>query len=282
MEHISKMAAEVNKLIGSKLLTGKPIHIPTIGSLYIVTKEQGAKQIEFSSSEQGAPLTEVIKQRASCTDEQATEIFNRWLGEVRNSDIITIGGVGELRGKTFVTTNSFTAQLNPTSTKTITTMATTENTKKSNGKFVWICIILFIVGVAGGYFAYTSISKSKAEKALIEQIAKEKALEQQRVADSIALAQVEAKRLAEEAAANANSKGPRYRVVYGVYDLRSNVDVAIKKINKQFGEGSAHEYPFGGKTLVSMFESDNRAECQSFLMNNYETYYDAWVYDSEQ
>ncbi len=143
--------------------------------------------------------------------------------------------------------------------------------------------VVVVVLAAVALFGYRAISKSNAEKARIEAIAQEKAAEQQRVADSIALAQIEAKRLADEqAAAEAVAVPPRYRVVYGVYELRSNVDVALKVIDKEFGEGSAQEHPFGAYTMVSLFESDDRSEAQNFLMENYDKYTDSWVYDSQR
>ncbi len=305
MEQISRMAAEVNKLIGLNLLEGGAIYLPEIGSLYTIVDDSGAKRIDFSSSEQGVSLVDVIKDRAECTPEQASEIFRRWLEEVRTTEsIIIVDGVGELRQKSFVAVNSFSDQLNteikiensmeenqtpqeavPTPTPTpapAPAQPTNEAPeKKKCSKGIIIILLIVIVVALAGFFGYKAISKSKAEKATIEAAAAQRAAEQQRVADSIAVAQIETKRIAE-AAAVASTTSPRYRLVYGVYELRSNVDVAIAKINKLYGEGSAHEYPFGAYTLVSMFESNDRSECQRLLMKNYETFPDAWIYDSQR
>ncbi|MFI3281214.1 MAG: hypothetical protein R3Y44_04490 [Rikenellaceae bacterium] len=290
MEQVSRMAAEVNKLIGSTLLAGNAVHFPEVGSLYVIVDQAGNKKIDFSSAAQGTHLVEIIKDRAGCTPEQAAQIYERWIGEVRTATLLKIEGVGDLQSKTFFMNAAFSKQLNQqtTITKTEETMETTPTPtpaptaapKKSNkGIIIIIVIILFALA---GYFAYNAISKSQAEKARIEAIAKEKAAEQQRVADSIALAQIEAKRLAEAEAAAAQAVTPRYRVVYGVYKLRSNVDVAIKHINGQFGKDRAKEYPFEALTMVSMFESDSRNECQKFLMEYYDLYPDSWIHDSEQ
>ncbi len=284
MEQLSRMAAEVNKLIGNSLLTAGCVYLPEVGSL-VVKEHEGSKRVEFSSAEQGRPLVEVIQERAGCSAEQASEIYRRWREEISHDSITPILGVGELRTKSFVTNESFLKQLNPKPTNTTTPMAEyyqdQGKSKKSNKGVIIFFVALFLIGAVIGFFAQRCSSKSKAEKARIEAIAQEKAQEQQRIADSLALAEAEANRLAEAETAAADTS-PRYRVVYGVYTLRSNVDVAIKRINAKYGNGRAKEYPFGEKTLVSMFESESRSECQKFLMEYYELYPDTWIYDSKQ
>ncbi len=301
MEQVSRMTAEVNKLIGSSLLAGNAVYIPEVGSLYIVVNPEGDKRIDFSSAEQGGSLIEIIKDRAGCTPEQAVEIFSRWIEEVRTPKLLKIVSVGELRIKTFVAEESFAAQLNPNGTTPAPAPAPEPEPvsapepapaaaepkyapapkPKKNNAVLWIALVVIAIA-AGGYYAYDAHTKAAAEAARIAAVAAEKAAEQQRIADSIAMAEIEAKRLADAEAALLVDATPRYRVVYGVYELRSNVDVAIKYINAQYGANSAHEYNFGAYTMVSMFESDDRAECQKFLMEYYDLYPDAWVYDSEK
>lgn len=325
MEQVSRMSAEVNKLIGSSILSGKNVYLPQIGTLHTIVNNEGRKRIDFSSSEQGVSLIEIIKDRAGCTPEQAEEIYNRWKGELYTPVLTQIAEVGELRIKSFITYDSFSQQLNksqepqtaaaepkeeataapqsevrqvvkptpipiaipklqktttmsePTVTPKVTKPA---ETKKGGSKLILVLIFIALV-IVGGYFGYNAASKAKAEKALIEQIAAQKAAEAQRKADSIALAQIEARKAAEAQAAM-EAETPRYRVVYGVYRLRSNVDVALRHIDAQYGAGRGKEYPHYDKTMVSMFESDNRRECQNFLMEYYDMYPDSWVYDSAQ
>ncbi len=278
MEQVSRMATEVNKLIGSTLLSGSGVWLPEIGSLHISENQHGIKRIDFCATEQGKTLIEIIMGRANCSKEQASEIYKRWREEIATPELVEIAGVGSLSLGKFIMAESFAKQLNPP-IKEEKEQQPTMNTKKEKNYTAIIVIVAAILIGVGGYFAYNAISKSKAEKAAIEAAAQKEAAEQQRVADSIALANVEAKQAADAAVQVAT---PRYRVVYGVYKLRSNVDVALRHIDKEFGAGSAHEYPFRDRTLVSMFESNDRKECQRFLMTNYDTYPDTWIYDSEQ
>ncbi len=303
MGQISKMAAEVNKLVGNRLLSGEAVHLPEVGSLCITMSTSHRKRVEFMIEPQGQSLVEVIKERAKCTDEESLLIYQRWLEEVRLDSTLTIEGVGELRANGFVTADSFAKELNPIvvaepepapepvsapvpapkpAPKKIVKqnsdkkpMTTTPEKKSSKGLIY--TIIAVVVLLIGGYFIYSNISESRAEAARIEAEAEAKIKEAQRVADSIKIANLEAQRLAEEAAKVVEPL--RYRWVYGVFAEQSNVDNAVKFINSTFGEGTAKCYPFGACTLVSMFESNNRAECQRLLMDNYDTYPDSWIYE---
>ncbi|MFI3264682.1 MAG: hypothetical protein SNG38_05905 [Rikenellaceae bacterium] len=295
MKQISRMANEVNKLIGTTLLSGNSVYIPKIGSLY-TTEDKETKSVCFTPEEQGKSVIELVQERARCTEEQASDIYDRWKTEVTQEDTITINGVAKISAGSAVVSDRFLEKLNA---KPVEKPKKEEKTKKKkvdkpkkvkpikekkpmNKKGI-IVIASLVAVIFIGYLTINSISKSNAEKARIEMIAKEKAAEQKRAADSVSRAQIEAKRIAEaEAKAAANKVPPRFRVVYGVYDLRSNVDVAIASINKRHGAGSAHEYPFGARTMVTIFESESRQECQKFLMENYDTYTNSWIYDAQQ
>ncbi len=300
MGQITKMAAEVNKLIGSRLLSGEAVLLPEVGSLCITMSTSQRKRVEFSSEPQGVSLVDVIKERANCSDEEALKIYNMWVEEVRVDSTLVVEGVGELKANGFVTVDSFAKQLNPIVEQKEEELAVVapvvvptpapkrevkqnsynrmnqDQPKRSNkGIIVAIVAILLIIG---GFFLISNINNSRAEKARIEAEASAKAKEAQRVADSIKIANLEAERLAAEAEVE-SEKPLRFRWVYGVFSEQGNVDRAVRDINRTFGEGRAKCYPYGACTLVSMFESDDRAECQRLLMNNYDTYPDSWIYE---
>ncbi len=106
------MAAEVNKLIGGKLLAGKSIYLPEIGSLYISMTTTQRKRVEFSSAEQGESIVDVIVARAKCSDEDGLKIYNHYVKEVKEGSRLTIQGVGVLNAKSFATEEPFAKQLN--------------------------------------------------------------------------------------------------------------------------------------------------------------------------
>ncbi len=156
----------------------------------------------------------------------------------------------------------------------------TDKPEKSNGaKRTRIAIAVAIIIAAGGYYLYNYIAERNAEAARIEAQEMARVKEAQRLADSIRLAEQEARKAAESAVV-VEQVAP-YRVVYGVFRDKRNADRALVTINKRFGEGSARALDFAGYTLVSMYESESRAACQNFLMANYDEFPDSWVYESK-
>lgn len=319
MEQISKMAAEVNKLIGGKLLAGKSIYLPGIGSLYISMTTSQRKRVEFSSAQQGDSLVDVITARAKCSDEDGEKIYKHYINEVKEGLHLTILGVGVLNGKSFATDEDFSAQLNAQSEPAPVVVAATASEpapakevvkepvivpiapapksapkpkvepkksekvmankpeKKSGAKRAIIAIAVVIVILAGAYFAYRCIEERKAEAAAIEAAELARVKEAQRVADSIRVAELEARQAAEVEVVEEIAP---YRVVYGIFREKSNADRALVDIDSRFGKGSARAIEFASYTLVSMFEAESRAECQSFLMENYDEFPDTWIYES--
>lgn len=350
MEQISKMATEVNKLIGGKLLAGKSIYLPEIGSLYISMSSTQRKRVEFSSAQQGESIVDVIVARAKCSDEDGLKIYTHYIKEVKEGSRLSILGVGTLNAKSFATDEAFAKHLNtepepvaaPVKTPAPTAEPTqvvepvvapiapikkvlvakvapsapkaepkvepkvepkaepkvepkaepkaelkknpkpvaTDKPEKGNGaKRIIIAIAAAIVIAAGGYYLYNYIAERNAEAARIEAQEVARVKEAQRLADSIRLAEQEARKAAESAVV-VEQVAP-YRVVYGVFRDKRNADRALVTINKRFGEGSARALDFAGYTLVSMYESESRAACQNFLMANYDEFPDSWVYESK-
>ena len=100
------MVEEVNKIIYNMLIGGKGVLLPGVGTLYI--ERQGAKRISkdrllsprnavnFSSQAEGRSIVDEIVAIAGCSEEQARDIYDRWLAKTREGKRITIGGVGVL------------------------------------------------------------------------------------------------------------------------------------------------------------------------------------------
>ncbi len=354
MEQISKMAIEVNKLIGGKLLAGKSIFLPQIGSLYITMTASQRKRVEFSSSEQGDSIVDVIIARAKCSDAEGETIYQRYLEEVRQGSHLSIMGVGDLRAKSFSTDESFSKQLNSTpvspvvvpvvapaveptpavaptpaptpvpapeplpepaspiarqtiqpvaeAPKHLTPSAETEPapmdepqpTEKRKGGKRAIVIILVLLAIAAAVYLLRDCQGKEEESPKSaqssEQVTTQKSESQEDVAEEPTSEESTSKK--EEAKAKVKeaekqtpkseqtaSTSLRYRVVYGVFSSQANIKRAIRDINAKFGDDSAHTYRFGNYTMVSMFESNDRQECQRFLMRNLEQYPDTWVHE---
>lgn len=117
------MVDEVNRLVGNLLAGGKEVFLPGVGTLYTErrparrlskrTVEPPCRVVSFSSQERGLSLPQAIASAAGCGTEEAQDIYDRWLGRVREENLLTIAGVGVLKFKNFTPDPAFDARLNP-------------------------------------------------------------------------------------------------------------------------------------------------------------------------
>lgn len=117
------MVDAVNKLIANQIAGSGEVFLPDVGSLFVERRPAQrlskrsvlppCRVVGFSSQQRGASLLEAIARAAQCTDEQAREVYDRWLGRTRTENGVVIEGVGELKFKNFTLEESFDALLNP-------------------------------------------------------------------------------------------------------------------------------------------------------------------------
>ncbi|MFR9626921.1 MAG: hypothetical protein SNJ31_04110 [Rikenellaceae bacterium] len=119
----SRMVVEVNKIIANALLSDGGIYLPKIGSLSIVTSssKEGNPIREIIIQQEEArhkSITTVISERGKCTDQQAEQVYNKWLKVVKAEEKIVILGIGEIEkdGKFTLTPQMF-SKLNPVQVK---------------------------------------------------------------------------------------------------------------------------------------------------------------------
>ncbi|MBQ5720197.1 MAG: hypothetical protein IIV65_06570, partial [Alistipes sp.] len=124
-----KMVGEVNKIIYNMLISGRGVRLPQVGTLYI--ERQGARRISedrllsprnvvaFSSHEEAPSLVDEIVAIAGCQTSQAEDIYERWKSKTLADGVLTIGGVGQLKGKSFQMEQPFNSAINPKGVKTL-------------------------------------------------------------------------------------------------------------------------------------------------------------------
>lgn len=117
------MVDQVDKIVYNVLATEHALSIPTVGSLCV--ERQPARRLSkrriappyyaviFTSRAVGGSLTDAIAAAAGCDATAAQEICDRWLSHVMHEGVLTIGGVGVLRQKSFAVDSSFDKVLNP-------------------------------------------------------------------------------------------------------------------------------------------------------------------------
>lgn len=295
------MVGEVNKIIYNMLISGKGVFLPEVGTLYI--ERQGARKISdnklisprnvvnFTSQEQAPSLVSEIVSIAGCSEEQAQDIYNRWLQKTREGNTVTIGGVGVLNHKSFSIESAFASAINPKGVKTIVIR------RKSNTWLYVLCALC--IAVALGIFAYIMWGdklKEPAKFVTTEQIV-EVSADGAVVADSVVVSEEAASESVVTAAttgstattettstttigvAKPSNKDFAYYVVVGVFSSEQNAERAVAQAKERLSDAVCAILPFkGDKFMVTVYGSDSQTECNDFVKRNREVYSDLWIY----
>lgn len=300
------MVGEVNKIIYNMLISGRGVYLPQVGSLFI--ERQGAKRITkdkllsprnvvtYSTQEQAPSLVAEFVSVAGCTEEQAQDIYERWLAKTREGNTLTIGGVGVLNHRSFSIESAFGAAINPRGVKTLVIR------RKSNTWLYVLCAVC--VCIALGFFAYimwgskpvakpaeqqsmSSLSPAAVDAATtVDSLvgADSNAAVQTPTTQTPALqpqgANVVAQNAADEAA-TAVGKSYEYYVVMGIFSSQQNADLAVEQVKSKIKDSECVILPFKNRFMVTVFGSNNRADCSAYAKSYKDIYPDLWVYNKK-
>ena len=284
------MIEEVNKIIYNMLISGRGVFLPEVGTLYI--ERQAARKladgrllsprntVAFAEGVQASSLVDEIVSIAGCGVEQAQDIYERWKAKTLAEGVLTIGGIGVLKGKSFSTDKTFHSAINPQGVKTLVVR------KKSSNAWIYVVSAVAIV-VALGFLAYLMwgdkfMGKQSAEKVVVEQVATPEApavdIAEQGV-ESAAEPNVEQ---AQPAQVAPQSSEYAYYVVMGIFSTPENAERAVQQAQAKIKDVECKVLPFkGGKHMVTIFGSDSVADCNAFARSYRDVYPDLWVYNKK-
>lgn len=282
------MIEEVNKIIYNMLISGRGVFLPEVGTLYI--ERQAARKLAdgrllsprnavvFAEGKQAPSLVDEIVAIAGCGVEQAQDIYERWQAKTLQQGVLTIGGVGVLKGKSFSTDKAFHSAINPQGVKTLVLR------KKSSNAWLYVVSGVAVV-IALGFLAYLMwgdkfMGKQNAEKVVVEQVVAPEtpAVEAEQVAEGEAAEQT-AEPVAEPQVVNNSSYA--YYVVVGIFSTPENAERAVKDAQAKVKEANCVVMPFKNKHMVTIFGSDNVADCNTFARSYRDVYPDLWVYNKK-
>lgn len=286
------MVGEVNKIIYNMLISGRGVFLPEVGSLFI--ERQGARRISkerllsprnvvtYSTQEQAPSLVSEIVKVAGCSQEQAQDIYERWLAKTRDGKTLTIGGVGVLNHRSFSTESAFGAAINPKGVKTLIIR------RRSNGWLYAICAVCVLIAL--GFFGYIMWGdelfgdKDTSAPAATELVAIQPALNAEPVADTTAVAEAPAPcpmggGMATEAPAT--SKEYAHYVVMGIFSTEQNAALAVEQVKAKINDAECVVLPFKNKFMVTIFGSNNRSDCNAYAKSYKDIYPDLWVYNRQ-
>lgn len=284
------MIEEVNKIIYNMLISGRGVLLPDVGTLYI--ERQAARKISddrllsprnvvvFSSHEEAPSLIDEIVAIAGCQQAQAQDIYERWIAKTRDESCVKIGGVGELRGKSFVMDKTFGSAINPKGVKTLVIR------RKSN---TWIYVISALCAVlAIGVFAYLQwgdslIGGADAKSEQVEAVAVEATpAEAVESTTDVTTPTPEASQTAASTPSVAGDGGAyAYYVVMGVFSTEANAARAVEQVRSKINDAACRVLPFGNKYMVTIFGSDKRGDCNTYIASYKDIYPDLWVYNKK-
>ena len=291
------MVGEVNKIIYNALVSGRGIYLPEVGTLYV--ERQAARRISsnkllsprnvvaFSSQERADSLVSEIVRIAMCSQEQAQDIYSRWLSKTRHENHLQIEGVGELVDKSFRMEDGFTRLINPNGTKTLII---------KSGSHWWIYLLCLVcVAISGGLFYYAYMGNPRAPRAEAEHpvAVVTTPAEEVAVADSLAVAaadsllaevmpeSVEAAMptVATEPVVEASAAAFSHYVVYGVFSTEQNAAKGVEQAQRKDETVECRVIPYKNKYMVTIFGSNSSSECQRYV--NRSPIAGLWIYSAK-
>lgn len=298
------MIEEVNKIIYNMLISGRGVFLPDVGTLFI--ERRGARKIaadrllgprnavSFSSHEQGPSLVAEIVAIAGCSEEQARDIYGRWLGKTREGATLRIGGVGVLVDKSFTAEASFNTAINPDGVKTLVIR------RRSNAWLYAICAVCALVAIGVGVYMQwgasllsgMSVVKNTAPTetlAAAPQPATEIPSDSLKNDTDTTTAPDTAAQPASTAteqpatqpapAVSASDGKYAYYVVMGVFSTEQNAARALEQAKRRIEDMNGAVLPFKDKFITAVFGSDKRDDCAAFARSYRDIYPDLWIYN---
>ena len=288
------MIEEVNKIIYNMLISGRGVFLPEVGTLYI--ERQAARKLAdgrllsprntvvFAEGVQAPSLVDEIVSIAGCGVEQAQDIYERWKTKTLAEGVLTIGGIGVLKGKSFSTDKTFHSAINPQGVKTLVVR------KKNSNAWIYVVSAVAIV-VALGFLAYLMwgdkfMGKQSAEKVVVEQVATPETpvgqVAEQGVESAAEPNAVPNAEQAQSAQVAPQSSEYAYYVVMGIFSTPENAERAVQQAQAKIKDVECKVLPFkGGKHMVTIFGSDSVADCNAFARSYRDVYPDLWVYNKK-
>ena len=290
------MVGEVNKIIYNMLISGRGVRLPQVGTLYI--ERQGARRISedrllsprnvvaFSSHEEAPSLVDEIVAIAGCQTSQAEDIYERWKSKTLADGVLTIGGVGQLKGKSFQMEQPFNSAINP---KGVKTLVVRRPKRRSNSWLYAVCGVCVIVALCiCGYIMWgdSLFPKNDSEKVVAAVPAEQvvEATDEEIPAAEPMVSQPEPSVPTATFPAQTPAVQNRryaYYVVMGVFSTQANADRAIEQVHSKASEAKCEVLPFGSKFMVTMYGSDSREDCNTFARSYRELFPDLWIYNKK-
>lgn len=286
------MVSEVNNLIINTLITKREVLLPGIGVLFLRRVSAVAEAdvitppsycVDFSSHRTACCLVDIIAEAAEISVAEAEDIYTRWRDKVQMSGNVVISGVGELRGKTFITDAAFLLYINGDTDKPI---KITAPARKSRG---WLLVLLFLLPIVlvSIYFLADASFGVKSDSIVPENDVKQTAvIKSDTLANESLMINVE-----EPTEKFQSSDEPlvesvkwyelpdiRHRVVVGSYSTLENAERAARDIERDNTEIYCSIFELGKMYAVAVYGSSEHADCAEFKRDHAKLFPQSWIH----
>ncbi len=291
---MSQMVEQVSRLIANRLASGGDIYLPNVGSLYVVF--QGAEQlskrwvqppyrrVDFTSQERGESLVDMIARAAACDADAARAVYDRWLEQTRQEEVLTVAGVGTLKFKNFTPVSEFERRLNP--------QGRAPMQLRRRGCVDWVMVLGVAAIVAAalviGYYLMQNHFDRSTEMQTAGAVPTGMSVvpTASGVADSTSVAQDSVQTVARNPIQPAESVEPavpvsgHHYVVLGVFQTRENAENAKKLFARRQADLDYAIYRLGNRFMVSCYVSEDETTARNFLRGHRGTFSELWVYSA--
>ncbi len=303
------MVNQVNNIIFNLIVSGRGVWLPDIAALRIVRRpaQRGASSrmllpprltVDFTSHREGVSLVDEIARVASVDESAARDIYDRWIEKSLAGGVLTIDGIGVLRGKSFVADEALTALLNADTGGAVQFVK-----RRGSGRRRFVAVAVFVLAAVAGVIIYMYglgdkqsvgsetfvIAESQSPVSTADDtIVDRDDMSGEADADDVAadvIAEVPTSEVAEDALVQTEPRPEttvaptdiRYRVIIGSYSTRENARRAIADAERRVPGVQCEIRPLGRLFAVSAFGSSTREECEAFIRAHRKEFPQAWT-----
>ena len=292
------MQEEVNKLIFNTLISERIVYLPRVGTLVLVCREANVATsgvieppryiVEFFSHTEAISLIDVIANVAGVNVKTATDIYDRWLEKVKTAECLVIGGVGELRNKSFIIDEEF--------DKSINILSPVKVRKKGSAITIFWYIMTLIL-MCGAAFAVYYVLENKShndvhsideyhcvDNAELQTVMQVEPIETAEVvtADTLSVDEqpiaVADQPIDVKSSDWRESVDIRHWVVVGSYSTEENAQRAVLEIEKRLADVHCSVFRLGSMYAVSAYGSADKLDCERFIDDYIKEFNQAWIH----
>jgi len=306
------MINQVNNIIFNLIVSGRGVWLPDIAALRVVrhSAQQGASShtvmsprlaVEFTSHREGVSLVDEIARAASVDVSAARDIYDRWIDKTLSDGVLTIEGIGVLRGKSFVADEALIALLNADTGGAVRIVK-----RRGSGRRRFVAVAVFVLAAVAGAIIYmygrgdkqsvgsetTVVAESQSPiSAADDTIVDREDMPGVADADDVAadVTEVAAESTVAEAVDDAREQTQgkpettvaqadiRYRVIIGSYSTRENAERAVAEAGQRVSGLQFEIRPLGRLFAVAAFGAPTRGECEAFIREHRNVFPQAWI-----